>query len=223
MELMGRFYSTFIQDSRYLFFLQGLQTTLVLTFSSFLLGILFGVALCAASRSKNRFLKKASEVLSYFLVEIPTMVLLMVLVYIVFGYSALPVLIIVIAGLTLKAGAYLAEIFRSALATVDPGEIEAARTLGMSGWQTFRYISFPQAASAALPLCRNQFVYTMQETSVVGYLAIMDLTRASSVVTSRTMDAFFGLLVITVIYFMIGAIVKGAMNLLIKRKAGMIA
>ena len=77
--------------------------------------------------------------------------------------------------------------------------------------------------AAALPLCKNQFVYTMQETSVVGYLAVMDLTRASSVVSSRTMDALFGLLAVTAIYFIIGAVVKRLMGLLVTRKGGALA
>ena len=218
--ILWKFYATFIEDNRYLFFLVGLKNTLILTFVSFLLGLAFGVLLCAAGRSSNRMLRRISQVLSYILVEIPTMVLLMVFVYIIFGSSALSVMIIVAIGLTLKAGAYLAAIFSTALDTVAVGEREAARTLGMSSWQAFRYVVLPQAAATALPLCRNQFVYSMQETSVVGYLAVMDLTRASTVVSSRTMDAFFGLIAITAIYFIIGALVKTLMGFLVHRKGG---
>ena len=183
----------------------------------------FGVLLCAAGRSANPVLRRIARVLSYILVEIPTLVLLMVFVYIIFGSSVLPVMVIVVVGLTLKAGAYLSAIFSTALDTVSGGELEAARTLGMSRWQAFRYVALPQAAAAALPLCKNQFVYTMQETSVVGYLAVMDLTRASSVVSSRTMDALFGLLAVTAIYFIIGAVVKRLMGLLVTRKGGALA
>lgn len=212
----NRLYNSFIAEQRYLYYLDGLKVTLLLTLASFFLGIAFAVLLCAARRSKNAVIRKIADGLSYFLVEIPTMVLLMVMVYIVFGSTAISVLWIVIIGLTFKAGAYLAEIFNTALNTVDEGEKEAALTLAMNKWQTFRYVVFPQAAAAALPLCKNQFVVTMQETSIVGYLAIMDLTRAYSVVAARTMDALMGLLLVTVIYFIIGGAAKWLMGLLVK-------
>ena len=140
--------------------------------------------------------------------ELPTMVLLMILVYVVFGRSSLPVLWVVIFGLTLKAATYLAGIFDSALDTIASGEAEAARTLGMTRWQAFRYVVLPQTVTAALPLYQTQFTDTLEETSIVGYLAVVDLTRASEIVSSRTMDAFIGLFTIAIIYFVIGFIVK---------------
>ncbi len=201
-------YVNFIFQDRYLFFLEGLRATLLLTFASFLLGTAFGVLLCAAARSKNAAFRKGAQLLRALFMEMPTMVLLMMLVYVIFGRSALPVIWVVIVGLTLKAGSYLSEIFDTALNTVAEGELEAARTLGMSRWQAFRYIALPQTVAAALPLYQNQFVATLQETSVVGYLAIVDLTRAASIVASRSMDAFFGLIAVTILYFIIGALVK---------------
>lgn len=212
-QLKQVFLNTFVVDDRYTFFLYGLGITLLLTFSSFLLGTALGIALCAAMRSGSTAVRKVAGVIKSFFVQLPTMVLLMIMVYVIFGRSALPILIIVIIGLTLKAASYLAEIFDAALSTVQPGEIEAARTLGMTRWQAFRFVALPQTVAAALPLYQNQFVATMQETSVVGYLAVIDLTRASSIVSSRTLDAFAGLLTITLIYFLIGAVVKGLFRL----------
>ena len=212
-ELRHLVLNTFIVEDRYQYFLYGLGITLLLTFSSFLLGTALGVALCAGMRSGNAAVRKVAGIIKSFFVQLPTMVLLMIMVYVIFGRSALPILVIVIVGLTLKAASYLAEIFDAALSTVQPGEIEAARTLGMTRWQAFRYVALPQTVAAALPLYQNQFVATMQETSVVGYLAVIDLTRASSIVSSRTLDAFIGLLTITLIYFLIGAVVKGLFRL----------
>lgn len=145
-----------------------------------------GVLLCAAVRSQRAWLRRSAKVLASFFMELPTMVLLMILVYVVLGRSALPVIWIVIIGLTLKAASYLSEIFDTALGTVSEGEIEAARTLGLSKWQAFRFVALPQTVDAALPLYKNQFVPTMQETSVVGYLAVVDMTRAASIISSRT-------------------------------------
>lgn len=216
-RLWQKFYETFIMQDRYLFFVDGLKTTLLLTFASFLLGTACGVLLCAATRSKSGAVRRVTTFIRSIFVELPTMMLLMILVYIVFGRVALPIIWVVTVGLTLKAGAYLAEIFDTALSTVAPGEIEAARTLGMSKWQAFRYVALPQTADAALPLYRNQFIASMQETSVVGYLAVVDLTRASSIITSRTMDAFFGLITVTILYFLIGGAMKLVFRLIAAR------
>ncbi len=217
-DLFQRFYATFLFERRYLFFLEGLGTTLFLTLGSFLLGTAIGAALCAALHARRPALARPARLLISFFLQIPTMVLLMVMVYIIFGHSGLPVLLIVLAGLTVKAGVALADIFHTALSTVDPGEVEAARTLGMSARMAFFHVTLPQVAAAALPLYQVQFVDTLQETSVVGYLAVMDLTMASDVVASRTLDALFGLLAITVIYFLLGLLGRALLGLLGRRR-----
>ena len=215
---LHKLYLTFVKDEHYRFFLSGLGTTLLLTFASFLLGTALGIAMCAALRSKRPAVRKTAGILQTFFMELPTMVLLMILIYVIFGRSSLPVLIIVILGLTLKAATYLAEIFDSALDTISAGETEAARTLGMTRWQAFRYVVLPQTIDAALPLYQTQFVDTLEETSIGGYLAVVDLTRASEIVASHTMDAFIGLFTIAIVYFLIGFAVKRLIRLLAKRR-----
>ena len=218
--ILEKFYETFIEQDRYLFFLEGLRVTLVLTLLSFILGSLVAILFCIGSRSSHAWIRKVTKVIMALFTEIPTMMLLMIFVYIVFGSSALPVIWVVAIGLMFKAAAYLAEIFNSSLDTVQQGEIEAARTLGMNRWQAFRYVALPQTVTAAMPLYKNQFILSMQETSVVGYLAVVDLTRAASIVQSRTLDAFFGLVTVTLIYFLIGAFFKGLFNLAAKQMGG---
>ena len=208
------FYRNFIAEDRYLFFVEGLKTTLILTVFSFVLGTLFGILLCAGRRSKNRFIRRLTGIICGFFIEVPTMVLLMIMVYIIFGRTALPILWIVICGLLMKCGAYLSVVFSTALDTVNVGEIEAARTLGMSKWQAFRYVTLPQTVQQAKPLYTDQFILTLQETSVVGYLAIVDLTRAASIVSSRTMDAFYGIIAVTIVYFLIGLVFRKLMSLI---------
>ena len=159
-----------------------------------------------------RWIRGVTKVFTSLLIQIPTLVILMLFVYIVFGSISLPVVISVIIGLTLKTGCYMADIFRTAVETVAPGEVEAARTLGMTRLQSFRYIILPQTVKTALPVYKNQFISCLQETSVVGYLAIMDLTRASDVVSARTFDALFALLAVTLIYLIIGWIVGALIN-----------
>lgn len=203
-DFFSLLYVTFIYEDRWKFFLNGFGMTLLLTLSAFILGSLFGALLCALKLSRRRWIQKISSVFVSLLVQLPTLVLLMIFVYIIFGSVPLSVVVIVIMGLTLKAGAYLADIFYSAVTSVEKGEIEAAHTLGMSKFQTFRYITLPQAISSALPIYKNQFIITLQETAIVGYLAIVDLTRASDIVSARTLNAMFGLLVISVLYLLIG-------------------
>ena len=148
-----------------------------------------------------RWIRGVTKVFTSLLIQIPTLVILMLFVYIVFGSISLPVVISVIIGLTLKTGCYMADIFRTAVETVAPGEVEAARTLGMTRLQSFRYIILPQTVKTALPVYKNQFISCLQETSVVGYLAIMDLTRASDLVRSRTMSPMMPLFFIAAVYF----------------------
>ncbi len=216
-SLWNKLYATFVMQDRYMFFVDGVKVTLLLTFVSFLAGTACGILLCAAKRSKRAAVRKTAGAITACIMEMPTMVLLMIFVYIIFGSSALPILWVVTLGLTFKAGTYLSEIFDSALNTVDVGEIEAARTLGMTRWMAFRYVALPQTVAAALPLYKNQFIASMQETSVVGYLAVVDLTRASSIISSRTLDAFTSIITVTVIYFAIGLVVKLLFRLLSAR------
>ena len=213
-----RIYLSFIFENRWEFFVEGLGITLLLTAGSFVIGSLLGAAFCALKISRREFVRKATNAFISFLVQLPTLVLLMLFVYIIFGETSLSVTIVVLLGLTLKAGAYLSDIFYTAVTAVNSGEVEAAYTLGLSRIQVFRYITLPQAISTALPVYKNQFVITLQETSVVGYLAIMDLTRASEVVTSRTYDALFGLIFVSVLYLLIGYLGNLMLSLLGREK-----
>ena len=217
-ELKNRFYLSFVFQDRWKLFLEGLGITLLLTVGSFVLGSLFGAAFCALKTSRHGFVRKATNAFISLLVQVPTLVLLMLFVYIFFGDTSLSVTIVVLLGLTLKAGAYLSEIFCTSVTAVNSGEVEAAHTLGLSRVQVFLHITLPQAISSALPVYKNQFVITLQETSVVGYLAVMDLTRASEVVTARTYDALFGLVIVSVLYLLIGYLGNLLLNLLGKKK-----
>ena len=217
-ELKNRLYLSFVFQDRWKLFLEGLGITLLLTVGSFVLGSFFGAAFCALKTSRHGFVRKATNAFISLLVQVPTLVLLMLFVYIFFGDTSLSVTIVVLLGLTLKAGAYLSEIFCTAVTAVNSGEVEAAHTLGLSRVQVFLHITLPQAISSALPVYKNQFVITLQETSVVGYLAVMDLTRASEVVTARTYDALFGLVIVSVLYLLIGYLGNLLLNLLGKKK-----
>ena len=197
-------YYTFIYESRWKIFLSGLMMTLILTLTSFLFGSLLGALFCAIRFSKNKTIAKIANAINQFMVQLPTLVLLMVFVYLIFGQSSISTTIVAIIGLTMKTAAYMCDIFYSAVIAVNPGEIEAARALGMNATQAFLNVTLPQAVKNGLSLYQNQFVSCLQETSIVGTLAITDLTKASSIVTSRTLDALFCLISISILYILIG-------------------
>ena len=217
-NIAARFYLTFIYENRWSFFLDGLWMTILLTASSFLLGTMFGALFCRMRLSGSRLLRNTANLLTNLLVQLPTVVLLLVFAYVIFGSAPLSLVVIAIFALTLKTAAYMAEIFHSAVTSVEKGEIEAAYTLGLSRIQTFCHVTLPQAVASALPVYKNQFVITLQETSIVGYLSIMDLTRASDIVTTRTLDAMFGLISVAVLYLLIGWLGSTLLNVLAHQK-----
>ena len=212
------FYYTFVFENRYTIFLTGLANTLILSVASFICGTFFGILLYRMKCSRSRFLKKAADVITTLLIDTPTMVLLLVFVYVVFGSVSAPLMLIVILALTIKTGSYICEIISTSFETIDKGEIEAARTLGLSRHQAFRYVVLPQIISTGLELYKNQFILNMQETAVVGYIALVDLTRAASIIAARTMDSILGLFAITIVYFIIGYIFKKLFDLMRIRK-----
>ncbi len=213
-----QFYMTFVYENRYKFFLEGLGNTLILTFSSFILSTLMGLLLCAMVRSKKKLISNTGRGIVSVFNQIPATVMLLIMVYVVFSSASLELIVMAIFALAFKMSGYMADVFITALASVAPGEIEAARSLGMGPIQTFFNVVFPQAVKNGLQLYRNNFILTLQETSVVGYVAIQDLTKASNIVASRTFDAIFGLVVITLIYLAIGCLVSYLMNLLKREK-----
>ena len=212
------FYTTFIIDNRWKFFTDGLMMTLILTISSFILGTILGAIICRIRFSNSKTVIRFIDILNGFVTQIPTLVLLMVMVYIIFGKTSLSVIVITIIGLTIKTASYMSDIFYSAVSSTNSGEAEAARALGMNKYQAFVYITLPQAVQNSLSVYKNQFISTLQETSVVGSLAIQELTKANSIVTSRTLDAFFSLICISILYILVGYIGTYVIGLIGKTK-----
>lgn len=199
-------YFSLIFEDRYRLVLSGLWITLVLTIASFLLGTLLGMALCAGIGAHRPVARQISRIVTGALVKLPPLVLLMLFAYLILAGTGLGAVTIAIITFTFKSAAHLAEIFRSAVDSVAPGEVEAARTLGFGKRQAFFKVVFPQAVSQAMPLYKTQFILTMQDTSVVSLLAIPDLTRSVTIITSRTLDPIITLVITSVIYLVLGAL-----------------
>lgn len=217
-SLKQKFTITFVQDNRWKFFVNGFFMTLLLTLASFTLGTIIGIIFCALRFTKIKPLIKVVDIVNGFFVQIPTLVFLMIMVYLIFGKSSLSVTVVVIIGLSIKTGSYMSDIFYAALKATSDGEAEAARALGMNRIQAFTYVTLPQAINNSLDVYKNQFISTIQETSVVSSLAIQELTKASSIVTSRTLDSLFSLIFISILYLLIGYVGNAILDMLENKK-----
>lgn len=216
-EWKDRLYTNFVADDRYMYLLKGLWMTLKITFFAVLLGIVLGViaAIVRSTHDKNvedmrpgfgRFLLKFSNALVKLYLTVirgtPVVVQLMITYYIIFASSTNQMLVAVLA-FGINSGAYVAEIFRSGIMSIDNGQFEAGRSLGLNYVQTMVFIIIPQALKNVLPALANEFIVLIKETSVSGYVGIQDLTRGGDVIRSRTFDAFPPLLAVAGIYLII--------------------
>ena len=180
---------------------------------SFVAGTLLGMAFCAGKGSRNRVVRTVCRLFTQLMVKLPPLVLLMIFAYLIFVNSSLTPVAIAVVTFTLKCASHLAEMFRTAVDSVSPGEVEAARTLGYSRRQAFFRVVFPQALHQVMPLYKTQFVLTMQDTSVVSLLAIEDMSRAVTVISSRTMDPVVALVITSIVYLLLGFIANRMLSL----------
>lgn len=206
-------YINLIYEDRYELILSGLKATLILTIVSFVAGTLLGMAFCAGKGSRNRVVRTVCRLFTQLMVKLPPLVLLMIFAYLIFVNSSLTPVAIAVVAFTLKCASHLAEMFRTAVDSVSPGEVEAARTLGYSRRQAFFRVVFPQALHQVMPLYKTQFVLTMQDTSVVSLLAIEDMSRAVTVISSRTMDPVAALVITSIVYLLLGFIANRMLSL----------
>jgi polar amino acid transport system substrate-binding protein len=206
-DLWGRlrdsFGRTFIEENRWRLILNGLWITVLISVSSGVIGLILGFGICMLRRSKKRAAYIPAAGFTRLIQGTPILVLLMILYYIIFGKVDIPAVLVAILGFSVNFGAYSSEMMRMGIDAVDKGQIEAAFTLGFSKTRTFWKITFPQAARHFLPIIKGEFITVVKTTSVVGYIAIQDLTKVSDIIRSRTMEAFFPLLATAVIYFLL--------------------
>ena len=199
-------YINLVYEDRYMFLIKGFLLTLCMTGLTFLLATILGAVFCRIRLGKIRTARKIVELVSTLFIRLPTLVLLLIFVYLLFSGWNVDTVFLAIIAFTMKAGAYISDILFTAYRAIRSGEIEAGRTLGLSRWKVFRYVILPQVVQKGLPTYKNQLIITLQETSLVGFFAINDLTRASQVITSRTMDPYISLIITSVAYLLIGAL-----------------
>lgn len=195
------FARTFVVEDRWRLFLHGLGVTLLVTFLSALFGTLLAFPVWRARTSGVRVVAAAARVYVSVLQGTPVLVLLMVLYYIVFGRVAIDGVWVAVVGFSLNASAYVGEMLRGGVAAVPVGQTEAALALGYSPRRAFFRFVLPQAVRTVLPMYRGEMIGLLKSTSIVGYVAINDLTKAGDLVRSRTYEAFFPLLATAFAYF----------------------
>jgi His/Glu/Gln/Arg/opine family amino acid ABC transporter permease subunit len=204
-NLQDRFYLNFIADDRWKYLVNGLKTTLTVTFFAVLIGILLGflVAVVRSTCEKTGKLKILNAVCKLYLTVVrgtPVVVQLLIIYFVIFGSVKIDKTFVAILAFGLNSGAYVAEIIRGGIMSIDNGQFEAGRSLGLNYVQTMIYIIFPQVFKNVLPALGNEFIVLLKETSVAGYIALEDLTKGGDIIRSRTYDAFMPLLAVAAIY-----------------------
>lgn len=197
-----------IEKHRYLYLLNGLKITLIVTFFAVLLGITIGllaaiVKVAAASGKKMKPLEIIADLYITVIRGTPVMVQLLIVYFVIFASVNVSKVLVAIVAFGLNSGAYVTEIIRAGILAVDKGQSEAGRSLGLTYSQTYRYIILPQAVKNILPALGNEFISLLKETAVVGYIGLQDLTMGGDIIRSRTYDAFVPLLTVAAVYLLI--------------------
>ncbi len=229
--LKSDFIKCFITKNRWEYITEGLSATLKITLLSCIMGIVIGlvVAIVRSTYDKNYkemrggigkgLLYIANAFCNLYLTVIrgtPVVVQLMIMYYIIFASSSNGILIAVSA-FGINSGAYVAEIFRSGIMSVDSGQFEAGRSLGFGYISTMLYIVFPQAFKSVLPALANEFIVLLKETSVAGYVAIQDLTKGGDIIRGATYETFMPLLAVAAIYLVMVVFFTRLVNILERR------
>lgn len=211
-KIADNFYKTFIKENRWKLFASGTGITVFITICSIVFGTLLGFAVYMLCRHGNKLANGITGIFTALIDGMPTVVFLMILFYIILGNTRLSGTWISIVGFTLIFACGMYDMLCVGCNAVNLGQTEASRALGYSDKGSFFKIVLPQAAAHFLPIYRNEIVSLIKETSVVGYIAVLDLTKISDLVRSRTYEAFFALIATAVVYFLIEGILVFAVK-----------
>ena len=232
-EFKAQFILNFIEQDRWLSLVKGLVATLEITFFALIIGILIGVFVAAirSTYDKNSESMAKNGGFGYFILKIlnsichiyltvirgtPVVVQLMIFYFIIFATSRNGLMVAAIA-FGINSGAYVAEIFRGGILSIDNGQFEAGRSLGFSYAKTMFYIVLPQAFKSVLPTLCNEFIVLIKETSVAGYVGVTDLTKAGDIIRGRTFSAFMPLIAVAIVYLVLVLVLTYFVRLLERR------
>ena len=211
--IVSSFNKTFIREDRWELFMNGVLTTLLITVLSVLFGTALGFLVFMLCRNGNIVANGVTRFCMWLVQGMPMVVLLMILYYIIFGSVAISGIFVAVIGFTLTFGAAVFGLLKMGVGTIDRGQYEAAYALGYANRRTFFRIILPQAIPHILPAYKGEIVGLIKATAIVGYIAVQDLTKMGDIVRSRTYEAFFPLIAVTVIYF----ILEGLLGFLVSK------
>lgn len=220
--LKERFIINFITDNRWHYIVDGLKVTLLVTFCAVFIGVVLGflLAVVRSTYDKTGHMKILNAICRVYITVIrgtPVVVQLLIIYFVVFASVDVSKTVVAILAFGMNSSAYVAEIFRSGIMSVDRGQFEAGRSLGFNYRQTMVYIIMPQAFKNVLPALGNEFIVLLKETSVAGYIALQDLTKGGDIIRSRTYDAFMPLMAVAIIYLIMVMIFTKLVGMLERR------
>lgn len=213
-DLKADFVLNFIQENRWKFIATGLSNTIIITFASLIIGVVLGALVAIVRSSYDKTSSEMKPGIKKFLFKIldsickiyltvirgtPVVVQLMIMYYIIFASSRNSLMVAIIA-FGINSGAYVAEIVRSGIMSIDEGQFEAGRSLGFDYKRTMWYVIIPQAFKNILPALANEFIVLLKETSVAGYVTIRDLTMGGNIIRAATYSPFMPLVAVAIIY-----------------------
>ncbi len=207
MKIFDMINKTLFVDNRYEYILTGLFNTVIIAFFAVILGTIIGVIISVIRNNyeingKFKFLNYLANLYVTIIRGTPVILQLMIIYYVVFKSVNINIIIVGILAFGINSGAYVSEIIRAGINSIDKGQMEAGFALGLKYSEVMRFIILPQAIRNILPALGNEFITLLKETSVGAYIGIVELTKASDIIASRTYDYFFPLIFIALIYLL---------------------
>ena len=216
-DFADKFEKCFIRDDRYMLLLSGILVTIQVALLAAVLGLLIGFLIALCNLSKNKVLNVIGKVYTDVIRGTPSVTQLMIIYFVVFANIDWPKWIIAAIAFSINSGAYVSEIIRAGILSIDEGQTEAGRSLGLSKWQTMKEIIVPQAVKNIFPAMCNEFITLIKETAIVGYVGLVDIQKAGDFIKSATYEAFMPLLATAIIYFTLIKILTLLLGLAEKR------
>lgn len=202
-DIQQDFYKCFIREDRYMLFLDGIGVTIKISLLAIVIGVAIGLLIALCSLSSKKLLRGIGKVYTDVIRGTPSVTQLMIIYFVIFASVHIDKWIIAAIAFGINSGAYVSEIIRAGILSIDKGQTEAGRSLGLSVSQTMIRIVIPQAVKNIFPALCNEFIVLIKETAIVGYVGLMDIQKAGDFIKSATFEPFMPLVGTAVIYFII--------------------
>lgn len=215
-------YKTLILDDRYKYILSGLLNTIVMAFFAVIIGIILGLIVSIIRNDyevnkKHKILNLISKMYVEIIRGTPVILQLMIIYYVIFKSVNINIILVGIIAFGINSGAYVSEIIRSGIKSIDKGQMEAGLSLGLKYKQVMKLIVLPEAFRNILPSLGNEFITLLKETSVGAYIGIIELTKSGDIIASRTYDYFFPLIIVALVYLILTLSLSKMVNVMERR------